>query len=576
MSRMFRRLLALTLILFCSPWVLPCVAAQAAGPRQADLSTKPEPPVMTKINQYMVFVQLADGRLMGILGSPVDGVAMARYSTDGGYTWGNNRSLFRFPVGQGVWTIENAFLGQDGEVHLVCHNFPEKQPASLYQMTYDIWSVRSMNGIAKWDSPKLVWKGYSGSLLSVTQLRNGRILIPFCYLTPRTWAHRGSGPDAFTFMGRFSSTVAYSDDDGYSWHVSPEELKEQTPYIGADGGIEPIAIQLKDGRVWLLIRTQDNYFFQSFSKDGSVWSSPQPTELISSDSPAALLRLKDGRIIMLWNNTQRYSYANGGRAVLHGAVSSNDGNTWRGYREVARDPLVVNPPPPNGDYGVSYSVPALTQGGDVITSLSTGPGGGEYVLHVDPNWLDATHQHDDFSSGLTQWSTFGTKGVALVANPEKPGSECMEIRKASPDWAAAGVWNFPMGRRGTLRLRLLLRPNFQGGRIGITDHFSVPFDPLDVNYNLYNFWIGAGGKIAGGGQVIKPGQWHNLEIKWDCDRGRASVSCDNRVIAVLHQSRMTAGASYLRIVSTAQSPHDAGLLIGSVDADVSSSWSSEQ
>ncbi len=552
-----------------------CVPLPGTGPRAADMSTKTKPPVMTKIDQYMVFVQLADGRLMGILGSPINGFAIARYSTDGGYTWSNDRSLFRFPVGQGVWTIENAFLGQDGEVHLVCHNFPAKQPASLYQMRYDIWSVRSTDDVRKWQAPKLVWKGYSGSLLSVTQLRDGRILIPFCYLTPRTWAHRGTGSDAFTYMGRFSSTVAYSDDDGQKWHVSPQELKEQTPYIGADGGIEPIVIQLEDGRVWMLIRTQDDYFFESFSKDGSVWSPPQPTRIISSDSPAALLRLKDGRILMLWNNTQRFSYANGGRAVLHAAVSSDDGKTWRGYREVARDSLVVNPPPPNGDYGVSYSVPALTKEGEVITSLSTGPGGGEYILHIDPDWLDETHQHDNFSSGLAQWSTFGTKGVVLVPDPDKPGSACLEVRKASPDWAAAAVWNFPMGRKGTLRLRVLLKPEFAGARISITDHFSVPFDPLDVNYNLYNFWIGPGGKLKNG-QEIKPGRWHNLEIKWDCDRGQAWVICDNRLVGALRQTRMTAGVSYLRIVSTAQSASDAGLLIGSVDADVSASWNNEK
>jgi hypothetical protein len=571
-NRMLRRLLGLFAVLTFSLLSLPSVAAPQPGAHVPNVNTKPEAPVLTKIDQYMVFVQLADGRLMGILGTPVNGVAMARYSTDGGNSWSKNQPLFRFPEGQGVWTIENAFLGQNREIHLVCHNFPEKQPASLYQMRYDIWSVRSIDGITKWGSPKLVWKGYSGSLLSVTQLRNGRILIPFCYLTPRTWAHRGSGPDAFTYMGRFSSTVAYSDDDGDTWHVSPQELKEQTPYIGADGGIEPIVIQLRDGRVWMLIRTQDDYFFQSYSKNGSIWSLPEPTRIISSDSPAALLRLKDGRILMLWNNTQRFPYANGGRAVLHGAVSSDDGKTWRGYREVVRDPLVVNPPPPNGDYGVSYAVPALTSKGDVITSLSTGPGGGEYILHIDPNWLDETRQDDDFSSGLNQWSIFGTKGVGMVPNPDKPASQCLEIRKAEAAWPAAAVWNFPMGRKGTLRLKLLLKPGFEGARIGITDHFSAPFDLLDVNYNLYNFWIGAGGKLADG-QEIKPGQWHNLEFRWDCDRSRAWVKCDNRFIALIRQSRMTVGASYLRIVSTAQSAQDAGMLIGSANADVSAGWS---
>jgi len=40
-------------------------------------------------------------------------------------------------------------------------------------------------------------------------------------------------------MGRFSSSAAYSDDNGQTWHTSGNELKEPTPQIGEDGGIEP-------------------------------------------------------------------------------------------------------------------------------------------------------------------------------------------------------------------------------------------------------------------------------------------------------------------------------------------------
>lgn len=549
---------------------VPYLASEPSQPRDSDLPSKPKAPVMRRIKRYMVYIQLRDGRLMGILGAPINGTAMARYSEDGGYTWTGDQELFKLPEGTGKWSIENALLGRDGEVHLVCHNFPTKQPPSIYHRRYDIWTVHSIDSVKKWQSPKTVWKGYSGSLLSVTQLESGRIIIPFCYLTSRTWAHRGTGFDAFTYMGKFSSSAAYSDDNGETWRISPQALKEQTPYIGATGGIEPIVIQLRDGRVWMLIRTQDNYFFESFSKDGSVWSPPQPTRIISSDSPAALLRLKDGRILMFWNNNQRFPYANGGRYVLHGAVSSDGGRTWRGYREVARDPLAFKPPPPDGDFGVAYTVPTLTKEGDVITSLSTGPGGGEYILHVDPNWLDETKQKESFST-LKQWSTFGTKGVDLVPNPEKKGATILQIRKADVDWPAAAVWNFPMGRKGTLRLRVLLKSGFEGARIGITDQFSVPFDPLDVNYNLYNLWIFANRRPTHGLQ-LRPNHWHSLDFQWDCDKGKMRVTSDGELITILRQSRVTVGASYLRIVSTAQSDRDAGMLIESVDVDVGDSW----
>ena len=564
---MTKNTLIVLALIFSLVGAVPCISAPGSG----STGGGPNAPDMKRIDEYMVYVQLRDGRLMGIIGHAIKGIAMARYSADGGYTWSENQPLFAYPKDTGSWGIEQAFLGLDGEVHAVVHNYPANQPRDLYKMRFDIWSVRSTDDIKNWEPPRLVWEGYSGSLLSVTQLRNGRIIIPFCYLTPRTWAKRGTGLDAFTFMGRFSSSAAYSDDDGDTWHTSSSELKEPTAYIGADGGIEPIVIQRKDGSVWMLIRTQDDYFFQSNSADGSNWSLPLPTPIISSDSPAGLLRLKDGRILLFWNNTQRYSYANGGRAVLHAAVSSDEGRTWRGYREVARNPLCVEPPPPNGDHGVTYTVPALTKEGDAVTSLSTGPGGGEYILHLNPNWLDETVQKDDFSSGLDQWSTFGTRGVSLAPNPNQPGKMALEIRKADPEWPAAAVWNYPMGRKGDLRLRLLLKPGFAGARIGITDHFSVPLDPLDVNYNLYNLAIGSAGEVSSSSR-LRLGHWYTVDIEWDGDKSQARVIADGKFIADIPQTRMSVGASYLRVVSTAPAGPDAGLLIESVRADVSAGW----
>ena len=52
--------------------------------------------------------------------------------------------------------------------------------------------------------------------------------------------------------------------------------------------------------------------------------------------------------------------------VLHAAVSNDEGRTWRGYREIARDPARNEPPPPNGDHGVSYPFASLTADGRVI------------------------------------------------------------------------------------------------------------------------------------------------------------------------------------------------------------------
>jgi hypothetical protein len=568
----------------------------AAKPSQTGRSKFAKAPWMTELGKqpdYALYAQLPDGRLMRIFDVRVDGririvegvqETAARYSRDDGYSWSEAETLFKLPKEKGQWGLSNILLDHDGEMHIFYQLFytvgegkevvdnitGNIRRSSIYDQRYDVWHVRSTDGRKNWKAPNPVWQGYAGSMLSVIQLRNGRIVLPLCVLTRRSWSNPGEGFDAFTDVGRFSSKVVYSDDGGESWHLSPVEFKTSMPYIGADGMIEPIVIQLKDGRVWMLIRTPNGRFYDSFSKNGAEWSHPQPTRILSSDSPAALVRLKDGRIVMLWNNCLRFPYAQGGRHVIHAAISEDEAQSWRGYREVARDPRVNEPHPPDGDYGVAYTQPDVTKDQKVI--FTTESDGKPALLHFDPEWLYETDRRTDFSDGLKDWSYFGTKGVEVVPNPEKPGGQALQLRKPESDWPAAAVWNFPMGRRGHLRLKLLLNPGFAGVRLGLTDHFSVPFDPEDRIYNLYNLEIGSNGELASG-KKLEPGRWHNLEFDWDCAVGESRVTADGRPIAALRLTReAAAGVSYLRLVSTAEKTDKAGLLVKSVDADVSQSW----
>src|SRR5262249_24937097 len=192
---------------------------------------------------------------------------------------------------------------------------------------------------------------------------------------------------------------------GETWHLSPSQLKVTVPDLSTEGGIEPVVVERKDGQVWMLIRSQQGRFYESLSRDGAEWSPPQPTSIISSDSPAGLVRMEDGRIVMLWNNCQRCPYAYGARNVLHAAISADDGRTWRGYREVARDPHRGDPPPPRGDHGTTYPIPNLANDNQVVSTTGL-PDPAKYNLRLDTAWLYETAQRDDFSRGLEDWSAF--------------------------------------------------------------------------------------------------------------------------------------------------------------------------
>jgi hypothetical protein len=188
-------------------------------------------------------------------------------------------------------------------------------------------------------------------------------------------------------------------------------------------------------------------------------------------------------------------------------------------------------------------------------------------MRFNPEWLNETSRKLDLSSKTKGWSDFGTKGVELVPHPDKPANRVLQIRKPEADWPSAAVWNFPNGKNGHLTIRLKLNSDFAGARIGLTDHFSVPFDPEDEYHNLFNLRIRPDGKFGQGAMSLA--EWHTLDLDWNCEKQECRVSVDGHLVEVLPMQRPTAGVNYIRFRSTADSTDPAGLLIESIDASVS-------
>jgi hypothetical protein len=267
--------------------------------------------------------------------------------------------------------------------------------------------------------------------------------------------------------------------------------------------------------------------------------------------------------------------------VLHAAVSGDEGRTWRGYREILRDPLRGEPPPPNGDFGPSYPYCVPTQDGKVLFALQCATGTRSGQPHIpgfvsrqrrdlvllDPDWLTETAQRTDFSAGLDDWSAFGVRGVELVPHPIRPGARALSIRKTDPAWPSGAVWNFPMGARGRVRIDLMLKRGLGGVLLGLTDHYSVPFDAEDVFHNVYNVAVGAGGTLEPGGN-LDVDRWLRLEVSWDTAAGTARILADGKPVALLRAKRESEGIGYLRLRATAPSVDHEGLLVASVEAEV--------
>lgn len=77
----------------------------------------------------------------------------------------------------------------------------------------------------------------------------------------------------------------------------------------------------------------------------------------------------------------------------------------------------------------------------------------------------------------------------IVGRSSKDDGETWAAGKPAfsmPREAAGAVWNFSLAARGRMVLKLMLKPGFSGALLGLTDHFSVPFDAEDRFFNLFN------------------------------------------------------------------------------------------
>ena len=539
-----------------------------------------EPQILRTTDTSLHLVQLPEGLLAG-LSTRVEGeqcLVERVESSDSGQTWGDAETLLRISEEPDKWGLPEALADSDGGIHLFFlkhrdgdpydHRAGEADKAKAKELSLqtciDIWHSRSEPGSWQFPPPRCVWRGYTGALNSVVQMRNGRILLPFSFRVDKHWRKRGREHEDFTYWGYFRSTLLYSDDHGENWQLSPAELRVPVPDISyAYGACEPVVVERGDGIVWMLIRAQMGRFYECFSEDGLQWSTPRPTFLISSESPAGLSRLSDGRTVLLWNACLRFPYAYGGRHVLHGAVSEDEGRTWRGFREVYRDPLNSEPPPTSGDHGTAYPFPIATSDGKVI--FFSGQGKGRRALaQLDPDWLCETEQFDDFASGLDEWSVFGTLGLGLVPHPEHQDRQVLKIGSSGGEMPEAAVRNFPLFPRGTLSLRMQLRRGATGATLLLTDHFSVPFDFEDGLHSVFAVEIGSDGRI-GGAAALPDGQWCSLQLSWDCAEHCCQVLADGREVCELPQLRETLGPCYLRLRAPDFSRNDeAGFLVESV------------
>jgi hypothetical protein len=520
-------------------------------------------------------ISMPDGSIWGLsLRALAEGrlAITALVSKDNGKTWGDRRTLTELPrvhPPQTVWGDVVACVDRaTNELHAFLLKWDQTDAKAPFPKL-GLWYTKSPSPYQKWTEPKQLFDGYIGGLLSSVVRHDGTIVVPFAYMTPRSYSQPATGLGGWVFFGQHTATTVWSADRGSTFQRSNDLNVPAAILVGSESGaIEPVCLPLADRRTWMLMRTQLGRLWESFSLDGRTWSPARPSRFLASDSPASLTRLADGRIVVVWNCCQRYPYAFGGRQVLHAAISSDEGATWNGFREVLRDPRRLEPALPiRGDYGTGYPVGAPTRDNKLV--LAAGQGATNGVFLLDPAWLTAMEQRDDFDHGLESWSVYGTKGVGLVPHPQKNGAFVLKLERIDPEFPAAAVWNFPNGRAGTVRIRFRLLPSAVRTAITLTDHFSSPFDrEAEVN-SVYSFEHHPTTMLLVESARGREKSWHEMALSWDFRTRTCRVELDGLFHAAIPQLRaVSEGVNYLRFRVLSDEPNSSGMIVESVAAKV--------
>jgi hypothetical protein len=411
------------------------------------------------------------------------------------------------------------------------------------------------------------------------QLPGGRIMAPFGAWIP----NRPTGPPT----GANVVTAILSDDAGDTWQQSPARLTSpcMADYNGSNyGACEPVVIKLADGALWMLMRTQTGFLYESTSDDdGLTWRDAGPSRFHASTGPPGLTRLGDGRIVLFWNNCEMPPKVDGagvygGRDALHAAISDDEGQTWHGFREVYCDPYRNDTPPKSGDRGTAYPFGAYDAQGYVMLVSGQGRGRRNFV-RFDPDWLMAASRSDDFSNGLDGWHVFKpfgpatgywrdrTVGPVLVAHPDDANKRVLHVRRLDEKPADGATWNFPSGRRGQLTLRMMFREGFAGASISLGDRMFEPTDDAGERLAMFRVQIDSQGHVdADHGLALDT--WQTLTLAWDLDASICMLSTPDWQVDVPPQHTTTSGLCYLRLRSTAETVDHLGYLVDEVEAKV--------
>lgn len=291
------------------------------------INTNPGPEYSDEQRDYAMVIGMdrtQKGRLWAawVAGGDSDlGYFVLASSDDQGATWSKPRVVIdppEAPTGlRKRILVGNLWTDPTGKLWLFYD-----QSMGYYDGRAGVWAITCENPDAEtpvWSTPRRIWHGLT--LNKPLVLKNGEWLLPIS-----VWGRGNINPaelrDAHHELDEMRMAHLFvSKDKGETWTRRGGVAVPETQFD------EHMFVELQDGRLWMLVRT--NYgIAETFSSDqGATWSEPKPSTLQNPSARFHLRRLASGRILLVKNGPLAERT---GRTLMTAYLTEDEGKTWKG------------------------------------------------------------------------------------------------------------------------------------------------------------------------------------------------------------------------------------------------------
>ena len=251
------------------------------------------------------------------------------------------------------WANQNPllFLAPDGTVWL----FHTTQRGGHDQTKDLVYALKSTDQGHTWSEPVTVFTQpglYTRQPLVVFQ---NEWLFP---------VYHSAGGSITSNAQKDHSYVEISKDSGTTWR--------ECDVPGSDGFVQMNIILISSDHLIAYFRSRyADWIYASESSDGCTWTPPRATQLPNNNASIQATRLKNGHLVMIFNNTQaqlKPEHADtSSRRILSIAISEDNGKTWPWIRDL-ENPSISQPILPLED--AEYSYPSVTQSPDGMIQVA--------------------------------------------------------------------------------------------------------------------------------------------------------------------------------------------------------------